>query len=395
MMLPSFSAHPFTALHPMSHATESTEFEFEPSRSTTVTLSTAAIDWAVRVCQQDPDQSRQWPTFLRAMAVQGLQAWLESGADNLSLHGGAEPLPTPDSLYRVNDFRLAIVAQGSLSDDVVTIPKSSLDDAANFAHLYILAEVHDEADHVTILAGLRHDHLLAHRHRGDLISQADGTYIVPVAYFESSPEDILLYLNCLNPDQLTSDRFVTAQAQAKLAPSALFQPMDRLINAGRWLCDQMDTVAHGLSWILLPPLAPAHALMSVSTPAEQLEAVLRQLDPQGVTIPSTARGAYTDLQHLGLPFRLYALTWTLFESSPPEWSLIFFLGPVPGEQLPPDLRLVVRDAAGILVSQTPGPDLSYLYAQVIGTWDEQFTVTIEMPNGSTLDWPPFAFHPEG
>jgi hypothetical protein len=56
---------------------------------------------------------------------------------------------------------------------------------------------------------------------------------------------------------------------------------------------------------------------------------------------------------------------------------------------------VVRDAAGILVSQTPGPDLSYLYAQVIGTWDEQFTVTIEMPNGSTLDWPPFAFHPEG
>ena len=232
MMLPSFSAHPFTALHPMSHATESTEFEFEPSRSTTVTLSTAAIDWAVRVCQQDPDQSRQWPTFLRAMAVQGLQAWLESGADNLSLHGGAEPLPTPDSLYRVNDFRLAIVAQGSLSDDVVTIPKSSLDDAANFAHLYILAEVHDEADHVTILAGLRHDHLLAHRHRGDLISQADGTYIVPVAYFESSPEDILLYLNCLNPDQLTSDRFVTAQAQAKLAPSALFQPMDYLVSLG-------------------------------------------------------------------------------------------------------------------------------------------------------------------
>ena len=405
MILLSFAAHPFISLRPMSHATESAEFEFEPSRATTVTLSTAAIAWAVRACQQDPNEAQPWQTFLRAMAVQGLQAWLESGSDDLPLHYAPTRLPTPASLYTVNDFRLAIVAQGSLSDDVVTIPKSSLDDAANFAHLYILAEVHDEADQVTILAGLRRDHLLAHQHQGDLIPQADGTYIVPVAYFESSPENILLYLNCLNPEQLAASSPATAPTQT--APSlslltqsgqppqpSLTQPMDRFINAGRWLRDQLDTVADGLSWNLLPPLAPAHALMSVSTPAEQLEAVLRQLDPQGVTIPSTARGAYTDLQHLGLPFRLYALTWTLFESSPPEWSLIFFLGPVPGEQLPPDLRLAVRDAERILVSQTPGPDLSYLYAQVIGTWDEQFTVTIEMPNGSTLNWPPFAFQPE-
>jgi len=403
MILLSFAAHPFIALRPMSHATESTEFE--PSRATTVTLSTTAIDWAVRACQQDPNEAQPWQTFLRAMAVQGLQAWLESGAGDLPLHYDPNGLPTPASLYRVNDFRLAIVAQGSLSDDVVTIPKSSLDDATHFAHLYILAEVHEEADQVTILAGLRRDHLFAHQHRGDLIQKADGTYIVPVAYFESSPEDILLYLTCLNPDQLAAPSPATAPTQTAPSPSVLSQtgqlfqsdptqPMDRLINAGRWLRDQLDTVADGLAWNLLPPLAPAHAMMSVSTPAEQLEAVLRQLAPQGVTIPSTARGAYTDLQRVGLPFRLYALTWTLFDSSPPEWSLIFFLGPVPGEQLPPELRLVVRDAGGILVSQTPGPDLSYLYAQVIGTWDEQFTVTIEMPNGSTLNWPPFAFQPE-
>ncbi|QQE65139.1 hypothetical protein GFS31_18240 [Leptolyngbya sp. BL0902] len=401
-MLPSFAAHPFIALRPMSHATESTEFEFEPSHATTVALSPAAMDWAVRACQQHPDESQQWPTLLRAMAVQGLQTWLESGANDLPLYYDPNGLPTPDSLYTVNDFRLAIVAQGSLSDDVVTIPQSSLDDAAHFAHLYILAEVHEEADQVTILAGLRRDHLLAHQRRGDLILQADGTYVVPVAYFDRSPEDILLYLTCLNPDQLAASSPESAPTQATPASALsatgqrpdLAQSMDRLINAGRWLRDQLDTVADGLAWNLLPPLAPAHAMMSVSTPAEQLEAVLRQLAPQGVSIPRTARGAYTDLQRVGLPFRLYALTWTMFESSPPEWSIIFFLGPVPGEQLPPGIRLVVRDAEGILVNQTPGPDLTYVYGQVIGAWDEQFTVTVEMPNGSTLNWPPFAFQPE-
>lgn len=400
-MIPlSFDAHPFSFFRPMSHATELTEFEFEPSHATTVTLSTAAMDWAVRVCQQHPDEAQQWQTFLRAMAVQGLQQWLASGADDLPLHYDPNGLPTPESLYSVNDFRLAIVAQGSLSDDVVPIPQRSLDDAAHFAHLYILAEVHEEADQVTILAGLRRDHLLAHQRRGDLILQADGTYVVPVAYFDSAPEDILLYLNCLNPDQLAVPSPASAATQDAPVASERRpqptqpQPMDRLINAGRWLRDQLDTVADSLAWNLLPPLAPAPAIRSVSTPAEQLEAVLRQLAPQGVTIPSTARGAYTDLQPVGLPFRLYALTWTLFESSPPEWSLIFFLGPVPGEQLPPGIRLVVRDAEGILVNQTPGPDLAYVYGQVIGTWDEQFTVTVEMPNGSTLNWPPFAFQPE-
>jgi hypothetical protein len=93
---------------------------------------------------------------------------------------------------------------------------------------------------------------------------------------------------------------------------------------------------------------------------------------------------------------LYALIWTLFESPTPEWSLVLFLGPAPGEQLPLGTRLIVRDATSTLADQTPTPgnEADYLYAQAIGTWDEQFTVTVELPTGAVLDWPPFSFSPE-
>jgi hypothetical protein len=396
MILLSFAAYPFPHLRPMSYSAESAEVEFEPWRSSTVTLSATAIDWAVQVCQQEPDTAQQWPTFLRAMAVQGLQQWLEAGAQDIALYYDQDRPPNPAVTCRVNDFSLAVVAQGSLSDEMVKIPQSSLEDANNFAHLYVLAEVQEEADQVTILAGLRRDRLLAHQRQGELVAQADGTYRVPVQYFDTSPEDILLYLNCLDLEQLAVASPETASVPTPARPSLLTQRAGDLINAGRWLRDQLDTVADGLAWTLLPPLAPAHAMMSTSTPVEELEAVLRDLEPAGVSIPSTARGAYTDLQQFGLPFRLYALTWTMFEPRPPEWSLFLFLGPVPGEQLPPGTRLIVRDAEAILAEQTLSPELdaAYLYAQVIGTWDEQFTAMVELPNSTTLNWPPFVFRPE-
>ncbi|MEO1069629.1 MAG: DUF1822 family protein, partial [Cyanobacteria bacterium J06638_6] len=358
-------------------------------------LPAEAVDWAAAICQQEPDGAQQWSTFLQAMALQGLQQWVTARGNTLPVSFDRHRPPALDIICQVNDFRLCLVTQGSLSDDIVTVPQSTLDDATRFAHLYVLAEVREETDQVTILAGLRRDRLLAHQQQAGLRASADGTYTLPVRYFDTVPDDILLYLNCLNPEQLTVAASATRSA-LNLQP-LLERATGDIINTGRWLRDQLDTVAETLAWTLLPPIVPGNALSPLPvTPAEQLEAVLEDLEPEGVTIPPTARGAVTDLQPLGLPLRLYALTWTLFESQPPEWSLFFFLGPAPGQQLVPGTRLIVRDADTTLVDQTLGENraASHLYGQVIGTWDEQFTVSVELPNGSTLNWPPFAFQPE-
>ncbi|TVP65888.1 MAG: DUF1822 family protein [Leptolyngbya sp. LCM1.Bin17] len=368
-------------MHPSPNLSD---YEFAPLQPTTVVLSAPALDWAVQIGQRvAPGQ--QWATFLRAMALQGVQEWLESGATGLGLTWDSTQPPGLNGQGEVNGFRVCIVPQGTVSDGQVSIPRSTLDQAQGFAHLYLLVEVQEEADQVTILGGLRRDRLLAHR---DTLVPTDGnTYVLPIAYFDTAPEEILLYLNCLDPTQL--------EAASQAAPS----PNQGAINVGRWLNDQLDTLAdtvtRTLTWALLPPLSVSHAMMSGHSPAEALEGVLRELEPAGVVIPATARGAYTDLQTAGVPLRLYALTWTQMDGPQPEWCLFLVLGPAPGEQLVPGTRLVVRDAATVLTDSTlsPGQSANHLYAQVFGTWDEAFAVSVELPNGSTVSWPPFVFQP--
>lgn len=400
MTFPTF--HSPANLNAMSDFLDPIDFEFDPLRATTVTLSQLSVDWAVQVSQQVSDPSQQWSTFLRAMALQGLKQWLEGGALDLALYYDPHQPPTSGINGRVGDYRLCLVAQGSLSDEVINIPTTTVDDACEFSHLYILAEVQEEVDQVTILAGLRRDRLLAQKQTLGLTPQADGTYRIPIHCFDTTPEDVLLYLTCLNPAQISGLQLSGAETNAVTA-IAVSQTSPQLvqnrepINVGRWLLNQLDAVADSLAWTLMPPLTPANAIRSIRSPVEQLENILQELQPAGVTIPPTARGAYTDLQQtVGLPFRLYALTWTLYEPRPPEWTLFLFLGPAPGEQLPPGTRLIVRDATTILVEQTLSQinENGFLYAQAIGTWDEAFTATVELPNGNTLNWPPFVFQPE-
>lgn len=384
MNTPIVPSVPFVSLHPMHPSPNLSDYEFAPLQPTTVVLSAPALDWAVQIGQRvAPGQ--QWATFLRAMALQGVQEWLESGATGLGLTWDSTQPPGLNGQGEVNGFRVCIVPQGTVSDGQVSIPRSTLDQAQGFAHLYLLVEVQEEADQVTILGGLRRDRLLAHR---DTLVPTDGnTYVLPIAYFDTAPEEILLYLNCLDPTQL--------EAASQAAPS----PNQGAINVGRWLNDQLDTLAdtvtRTLTWALLPPLSVSHAMMSGHSPAEALEGVLRELEPAGVVIPATARGAYTDLQTAGVPLRLYALTWTQMDGPQPEWCLFLVLGPAPGEQLVPGTRLVVRDAATVLTDSTlsPGQSANHLYAQVFGTWDEAFAVSVELPNGSTVSWPPFVFQP--
>lgn len=416
----SYLTHPIASPRPMSAFPEfpdlAPEVEADLLHPTTVHLSQTEVDWATHICQAEPE-AHQWLTFLRAMALRGVDRWLRQGSTGLALTYDPNRPPGTDSHAEVNGFRLYFVVQGSFSDDQVTIPQPTLHPftAAPLAHLYLLVEVREEADQVTILGGLRQDHLLAHQASGRLTPSGD-TYTLPIALFATEPEDILLYLTHLHPDQLAAPTSATASptvvaALADTAPAiappdptpsgpSLRPSSQRWINVGRWLQDRLDkvtaNVTETLAWNLLPPLSLSHALMSAQSPAHTLEAVLRELAPAGVDIPAAARGAYTDLQPAGIPFRLYALTWPLWENPEPEWCLLLVLGPAPGHTLPDGVRLQVSDATSLLIDSqlSPHSPAQFLYAQVFGTWEEAFTVAIQLPNGATLHWPPFVFRPD-
>ncbi|USR92384.1 DUF1822 family protein [Phormidium yuhuli AB48] len=372
----------------MTYSSQCQLLDLDPDQGTTVHLTTGAVNWAVEVCQDEIDTNHQWFCFLRAMAIRGLQQWLDQGAEALPLDYSRETAPQSGVNCQVKGFRLCLVVQGSLSDGVISIPRYTLKDPLNFAHLYILAEVQEEADQVKILAGLRRDRLVSFKESGNLALSRKGHYHVPLEDWDLSPEDLLLYLHCLNPETLETLNPETRASSPYLCP----QPR---LNVRDWLRDQLDTVAERFHWTLLPPLATAHQLMSVQTPAEELETLLRDLEQQGVVIPQTARGAYQELNHQGLPGRLYALTWKVLDSHySPEWSLFLFLGPRPGAPLEPGTQLIVQDETSVLVRQSLNEDSgqAYLYTQVIGQMDEQFTVSIIAADGTPLTLPPFTFH---
>ena len=171
-------------------------------------------------------------------------------------------------------------------------------------------------------------------------------------------------------------------------------PSDRALNVGLWLQDRLDALAEELAWVLMPPLSP-----QMRTVQEDVNVIVAELERDGILVPTHARGAYRSLQLSALNLRLYAFTWPhMSAGNIPEWTLLLVLGPQPGQSLPPNTRLLVRDASQLLVEQISSPELeeSYLYAHVMGTWEEKFWVTVEgdfTAADSAVHLPPFKFEP--
>ena len=197
-----------------------------------------------------------------------------------------------------------------------------------------------------------------------------------------------------------------------LPHSAGTKLLDRALNVGMWLHDRVGALGEELSWMMMPPLSPqspsqlSPELVGMRAVEEDVDTIIGQLTLDGLAIPTYARGAYRVVQWAEHSLRLYALTWPhLSPDNVPEWTLLLVLGPSPGQGLPPLTRLRVRDASQLLVEQISSPhaDDGYLYAHVVGTWDEQFWATIDSDcaeyssssatSCSAIYLPPFQFKP--
>ncbi|MGP1387785.1 MAG: DUF1822 family protein [Thainema sp.] len=355
---------------------------FEPMADTIISLTDDHITQATRMAANRPD-AQQWSTYLNMLVLYGVQQWLQQAEFSQTVCHLSEKYGVQ---CNISDYRLCVLPMTSLTEERVQLPDL---ETADIAHLYVLAEVQEEVAQVNILAGLRADklaQLVAHQ------SDKTNDSWLPLSAFQESPEQLLLYLRCLDPNALAS---ASAPQVAPIATADFVRSVSRsLLNVSHWFKNELDEVASALQWSLLPPLASDAALLS---PTEIIESVLKELSPVGISVPPRARGASTEIQLGGLTLQLYALTWTIFEENqPPEWSLFLVLGPRPGDSLPPGTRLQVADPSSVLSESVlhHHTDSMHLYAQVFGTWDEAFAVTISLPNGPELTLPAFVYQPE-
>ena len=264
-----------------------------------VPLTAEAIDRAVQLCEPIADGEQQWQTYLRSLALLGVQTWLELGAMDLTVNLDIRHPPDPATPVQANQFRLGVVPLSTLPDEAIALPQAATQ-GDQVSHLWLLVEVLEELGQVQIRGGLRADQLAALT----TDTSPTGDLLVPLSAFALPPERILLYLHHLEPAMLLPQASPAAAPPPTAAPT--LSSLAPVLNVGRWLNNQLDAVAEAFAWTLMEPLAPALAMRS---PTQELEAILAELKPVGVKVPPRARAAYTDVQAAGLP----ALVWADLE----------------------------------------------------------------------------------
>jgi Protein of unknown function (DUF1822) len=351
------------------------DLDFDRLPIDAITLSDAQSDRALAL-SQTAAPGQQWQTYLAALAAAGFGEWLQDRAPSLNLS------PAADGPLLVNGFRLWLVTADG--DAEVAVPRRAL---ASPAHFYVMVDVWEEQQQVAVSGCLRYDQLPT------AANDSEDCW-VPRSAFDPDPSHLLLALRHADPATIALPQAaVAAQAAAVPTPPIGQRVTQPMVNLGRWLQGQLDSVAAELAWVLMPPLEMSPGLRSTRDSGDgsmnQLGAVLQMLDRQGITLPPQAQTGYQDLPVA--PLRLYIVTGALVDG---EWSLLAILGPQPGTVMPADTRLSLSDATGVLVEQTLAAQSSYLFGQVVGTMAETFTVTVHLPNGTNYALPTFMFQPE-
>ncbi|HIK16320.1 MAG TPA: DUF1822 family protein [Leptolyngbyaceae cyanobacterium M33_DOE_097] len=376
--------------------------DFEPLPIAAIALSPQQIEIAMQH-SLNVAPADQWQAYLNDLALQSFEQWLHQ-------RGWTQPTESingfPACQIRVNQLRLTLIPIESQPDELISIPSASLD-PTNPSLFYVLIAIYEEQGQALIYGFLRHDQLLTHWQTQPQPPEPDQTYSLPLAWVNADPDRLLLYLRCLTPVAIP-----LVEPSTPAAPSSS-SPLQPLMNAHLWLQNQLDAIAQEFAWTLLPSLTLAPGFRSLSTdyplsttsiaqptvagdrsPVEEVEALLRQLERQGMVLPPQLGIAYREWSMSSIPLRLYAVTGVISEpNQEPEWMLLLLLGTQPHVMLPINTTLLVQTETEVLVEQrSEAPtDSNFLIAQVIGQWDERFIATITLPDGTAITLPTFGF----
>ncbi len=360
--------------------------------------------------------------------------------------GLANLIPVVANL-KVGEYKVCLITTGSFIDEQVDLSKIVVDLPEYIPHFYVLVEVIESEEKAVIKGFLSYKELSSRQQNVNLEPDYDWTYSIPLTWFCNEPDRLLLYLKCLEPAAIALPAIPANRVEnLELVKEELIQILPQLrtkeikevltwnsaiaifttselidwiynlqtqeetlsttsiqehlsdifklitqpaINVGRWLWDELDTLAEE-TWNLLPNIAPQPVMRS---PVEEFTVISSQLQQQGLEIPVQARVGYQDLSLAGVPLRLYAVTWHLLsESDPNSWTLLLILGTPALESLPTNLKLRVSDQTCVLVEQEVNPELgnSYLFTRVVGNFDEKFLVSVSLGDGVEVSLP-FAF----
>jgi len=383
--------------------------DLEPLPPDAISLSTEQIDDALALSQRSPQTANQWQIYLTALALNGFEQWLHDRASDLIaqrtrcsiLSPTVTDATTAACNLQVNGFRLCIIGLESVFDETIAMPQAAIDSPDCVAHFYVPIEVHEEQAHLRLCGFLRYDQLQQHQANSLKLAE-DGTYRLPLDWFEPDLNRLLLHLSCLEPSAIALPAITPTRLPRTVTPiqwqQIFVQPA---LDVGRWLRQQWDEAMEA-SWNLLTPLEPAGAMRGLQSdgmrsPAAAFATLLTTLERAGQTVPRDSQGMYRDWTFANYPLRLYIATAPIVkEGETAEWSLLMILTMQNQRNLPSGLRLQVSDGKTLVGEQalSDATTADYLYLTAIGDLDEQLIVTIALADGTSLTLPPFSYSPD-
>ena len=360
--------------------------DFRLSLPEVIWLEPEHYQQASKVSSKFENEAQQWQAYINILARSALLQWLQEKIADKPID--IKPNITESvSGIKLGDFRLSVVAQEHVLDEVVSIPQVAIERPELAAHFYVVLEVDEEQEEAILRGILRHDELIEYRSQVNLQPSNSGHYKLPLSLFDAEPNRLLFYSRHLEPTAIPLTSIAAENVQDSLKKT--FSSSRTAINVKDWLSNELDELARELSWILLPIPTAASGLRDLETvntsPIKEFAAIVTKLKARE-DIPETARGACKDFDLASYGLRLFAITWDVAEiEDVPEWSLLLVLGAQLDNYLPQGLKLEVKVGEAVLYEKIVAEDTddSYIHTDVIiGELDEQFTVNIILADGT-------------
>ena len=231
--------------------------EFE-NLTETIPLEPEQFDQAGELSDRIGNEARKWQVYLQALALLSFEEWLQQREPEISLERERASVLQPQYANAINavcnlnvgEFKVCLIPNISFSDEEVIVPRAIIDLPEFTAHFYVVIGIEEELEVAAIRGFLRHDQLV--NYQPQLQAEADWTYQLPLAWFNREPDELLLYLQCLEPTAIPLPEIPTNR-QATLArmQAALLALLPQLRNRPLW---QVLTWEQGVAVLTTPDL---------------------------------------------------------------------------------------------------------------------------------------------
>ncbi len=183
---------------------------------------------------------QQWERYLNALALLAFEQWLSERLPAPAMQRSPKPIESV-SYIEVNGFTVCLLAVEHVLDETVPIPQAVIEQPALAAHFYVLHEVSEEQELVTMRGFCRYDELSHSCQRHPI---QDGYYRLPLSFLDAEPNHLLVYCRSLQPAAIPLPMSMSSPAEGALtvwaqATTTLTQWLQGMFDEGWQAIDQL------------------------------------------------------------------------------------------------------------------------------------------------------------